>query len=262
MRKESGGAATLVAVFLSVLLIGTPVDAAKSGAKCKKVGATEVTKGATYICTKSGKILKWVKTTATTTTATTTTTAATVTATSTTTTTIVSKTCAAGGSCKVGDAGPGGGIVFYDAGSTQSWGRYLEAAPNTWNGGTSDPETTWGCWNTSISGAKGTAVGTGQANTTAIVNGCTTTGIAARLADGLTFGGKSDWFLPSKDELALMYIVRASIGGFNADYYWSSSEHDTYGAGNAWGHRFGNGTQGENGKGESSDFVRPVRAFS
>ena len=32
-----------------------------------------------------------------------------------------------GTNCKVGDVGPGGGIVYYDAGSMQWWGRFLEA---------------------------------------------------------------------------------------------------------------------------------------
>tara|TARA_R110000868_G_scaffold187920_2_gene430687 strand:- start:430 stop:1071 length:642 start_codon:yes stop_codon:yes gene_type:complete len=31
------------------------------------------------------------------------------------------------GSFSIGDAGPGGGVVFYDAGSQQTWGRYIEA---------------------------------------------------------------------------------------------------------------------------------------
>ena len=35
-----------------------------------------------------------------------------------------------GTNCKVGDVGPGGGIVFYDAGSMQWWGRFLEAKPD------------------------------------------------------------------------------------------------------------------------------------
>ncbi|MFM8835538.1 MAG: hypothetical protein ACKOFM_01575, partial [Actinomycetota bacterium] len=34
-----------------------------------------------------------------------------------------------GTGCSVGSVGPGGGVVFYDAGSPQWWGRYLEAWP-------------------------------------------------------------------------------------------------------------------------------------
>jgi len=84
--KKLGVLTSLVVVLLSVALIIAPADAASGGAKCKKVGATAVTKGFTYICKKSGKTLKWVgKTAATTTTTTTTTTATTTTATTTTT---------------------------------------------------------------------------------------------------------------------------------------------------------------------------------
>jgi len=173
-------------------------------------------------------------------------------------TTVVALSCATGGTCVVGDTGPGDGIVFYDAGSAQSWGRYLEAAPSGWSSANSDPRTEWGCRSESISGATGTAIGTGQANTTAILAGCTTGGIAAQLADALTFGGKSDWFLPSRDELALIYANRVIIGGLAADTYWSSTE---YNRGGAWVQYFYNGLQSPNYKGGPPLSVRPVRAF-
>jgi hypothetical protein len=127
-----------------------------------------------------------------------------------------------------------------------------------------DPRATWGCSGTSITGADGTAIGTGGQNTTditAIVDGCQTSGIAARLANDLTLGGQSDWFLPSKDELDQMYInlhsASTPLGGFSAGSYWSSSE---VADGNAWGQFFNVGYQNDNGKG-ATDYVRPVRAF-
>jgi len=171
-----------------------------------------------------------------------------------------------GGTCVVGDKGPGGGIVFYDAGSPQSWGRYLEATPYAWNGGSRDPRAEWGCMETSISGALGTAIGTGATNTAAIVAGCPESGIAAKLADLSTFGGKSDWFLPSKDELNLMYrnLARPGAPGFETDPYWSSSE---YGVRLAWSQDIRDGGQYFYDGEQHIDFrnlffyVRPVRAF-
>jgi len=35
--------------------------------------------------------------------------------------------------CAIHLKGPGGGRIFYDAGSTQPWGRFLEVAPQKWN---------------------------------------------------------------------------------------------------------------------------------
>jgi hypothetical protein len=169
----------------------------------------------------------------------------------------------------VGQTGPGGGIVFYVHGNgTFACGEtlnqnctYLEVAPNTWNGGSADPRATWGCSGTSITGADGTAIGTGRQNTTDIVNGCATSGIAARLANDLTLGGQSDWFLPSKDELNQMYInlhsASTPLGGFSTDYYWSSSEFaDIF----ADGQNFVGGGQNNGGK-TNLYYVRPVRAF-
>jgi hypothetical protein len=167
--------------------------------------------------------------------------------------------------CVVGDAGPGGGIVFYDAGSTQSWGRYLEVACAGWQNGcdgtTADPQYAWGCSGTPITGADGALIGTGEQNTTDIANpvgGCLESGIAARLAGDLVLGGQSDWFLPSSVELNVMFANRTIIGGFSGDDYWSSSEfaHATY----AWNQNFDSGAQNIDGK-TSRAYVRPVRAF-
>lgn len=200
-------------------------------------------------------------TTSTTTTVPSTTT--TIPATTTTTTTTIALTCATGGTCVVGNTGPGGGIVFYDAGSMQSWGRYLEAAPvgvevqRTW--------ATGGNQSLSVSGADGTAIGTGEKNTEDIVlqSGNAEASSAAVYCSELDSGGQSDWFLPSKDELNLMYTnlhnVNPRLGGFSSVYYWSSSE---FAAGLAWEQGFDDGNPGHPTFNKRyGNYVRPVRAF-
>jgi len=37
--------------------------------------------------------------------------------------------------------------------------------------------------------------------------------------------GYKDWFLPSKKELAELFVQKNFVGGFIEDFYWSSSEH-------------------------------------
>ncbi|MCU0849218.1 MAG: DUF1566 domain-containing protein [Spirochaetes bacterium] len=155
---------------------------------------------------------------------------------------------------RIGDKGPAGGWIFYDKGKTSDGWRYLEAAP-------ADQGTVkWGCYEQSISGASGTGIGTGRSNTRAIVNGCGEAGLAAKLCADFRGGGKSDWFLPSKDELNLMYtnLQKNGVGGFAAGYYWSSSEND---AGNAWLQGFDIGFQSDVSKASSYVRVRAVRAF-
>jgi hypothetical protein len=198
--------------------------------------------------------------------ATTTTVAPTTTTTTTTTTTLAPVVY------QVGQTGPGGGIVFYvHANGTFACGEtlnqnctYLEVAPNTWNGGSADPLAPWGCDQTPIAGADGTAIGAGRQNTTDIVNGCATSGIPALLANDLTLGGQTNWHLPSKDELNQMYInlhtASTPLGGFSAPAYWSSSEYDAFGT--AWVQTFSFSVAFQGDALKPTQYaVRPVRAF-
>lgn len=165
-------------------------------------------------------------------------------------------TCATGGTCTVGQTGPGGGTVFYVAITAQPWGRYLEAAPSTWDGGSAGPLLQW-CNNPYglLPGIFRTAIGTGGSNTTLMVAGCTSgAGNAARSYRG---GGKSDWSLPSKDELQQMYVQRDGVGGFTAESYWSSSQSSAIAA---WYQFFADGNQTASNK-YLTFRVRPVRAF-
>lgn len=111
-----------------------------------------------------------------------------------------------------------GGVVFYINGTGQ---HGLIAAPS--NQGTVN----WGCEGSYVSGTS-TLLGTGQANTTAIVNTCSTSGIAARICDDLVLDGYSDWYLPSKAELKLMHenLHLQGLGNFQMNRYWSSSQYD------------------------------------
>jgi Protein of unknown function (DUF1566) len=146
-----------------------------------------------------------------------------------------------------------GGIIFYVNGSGD---HGLIAATGDQNTGTQ-----WGCVGTHIVGT-GTSIGTGQDNTTAIVNGCGESGIAARVCNDFVYSSGNteynDWFLPSKDELNQMYLQKTVIGGFAGSFYWSSSESS---ADNAWLQNFGTGTQSAVSKSSGTTKVRAVRAF-
>ena len=125
----------------------------------------------------------------------------------------------------------------------------------------------WGCYGDIIPGADGTAIGTGAQNTIDIEARCTLINTAADICANLALAGHTDWFLPSKDELDLMYknigqgnvLGLGNVGGFANALYWSSSEiSSTF----AWSQNFTNGVQLNTiVKTNPPNYVRAVRAF-
>ncbi len=166
---------------------------------------------------------------------------------------------------EVGDRGPAGGWIFYDCDadnatgnadgliSTECGWRYLEAAPSDL-----DERYVWG-----PDGTLGTAtgIGTGKSNTDKIPATRESRKTAAQACKEYSINGYGDWFLPSNDELNLMYLnlKRKGIGDFSSSNYWSSSENSNYSY-YAWSQYFGLGDQNNNNR--RHDYkVRPVRAF-
>ncbi len=189
--------------------------------------------------------------------------------------------------CGTWGRGPSGGYVFYDrgeyTGGERSW-RYLEAAPadlrlvdgvptvdSAKAGYLNGNEYFIFGYHRETSGGSNvllstkTGIGEGYSNTKILVDKMkdaaylsssgteTTSDYAARLCHEL------GWFLPSKDELDLMYenLHKQGLGSFADFYYWSSSEGR---ADLAWGQRFGSGFRLDSYR-YYAYRVRPVRAF-
>jgi len=165
---------------------------------------------------------------------------------------------------KVGDYGPGGGVIFYYSAGGFRCGEnltdtcnYLEAAPRTFTEDQGRYE-----WSGNVSeaiGTTGTAIGTGYKNTLAMVfqsDADETAGTVTRAyrVPVISFPtwflpSKSDWYLPSKDELNQLFLQRSIVrkqlnqlysqpdtfNNFTTAEYWSSSEAS---ATAAWVHRF------------------------
>ena len=199
----------------------------------------------------------------------------------------VNESCSKGGDaavCRVGDVGPGGGIVFYDAGKRETWGRYLEIAPAECEG-VRIPWRPVGNSQTVYKRSqvdpparmriRAKSIGMGKINTTAIRAALGAGDYAAKWAEDLVCGGVDDWFLPSKDELDVAYNRLAQnrvggqntpVGSFNKGYYWTSTDYNNT---TAWTQYFMDGQQFDrvqtlsgNKQPPANPFrVRPVRAF-
>jgi len=122
-------------------------------------------------------------------------------------------------SYKIGDKGPAGGIVFYDKGLRSCGWQYLEAAPR-------DITHAYGSTG-NLNKATYKEIGKGKENTRTLVSSLVDT--AVQLCVDYTLNGYNDWFLPSEDELNMMYenLKKQDIGNFSDEYYWSSTQIET-----------------------------------
>lgn len=164
---------------------------------------------------------------------------------------------------KLRDIGPAGGLIFYinPNWKTDGW-KYMEAAPFD--------QSSVQRWSNNLTAigisAQGTAIGTGPSNTTAIINQAGHTDSAAQICRNYNGGGKSDWFLPSKDELNQMWLNLKKgdgytpIGGFLNSLYLCSSEYDVNPL-NSWLQDFSTGNVSDDTKSVASFITRAARRF-
>ena len=161
--------------------------------------------------------------------------------------------------------GPGGGIIFYhsEAGFTMTDDpkvyHYLEAALTDFGA------LAWATEvfeSTGIAGTE-TGFGTGKKNT-ALILAVDENAPAAKACDTYSKKGCTDWFLPSKDELNVLYEFYAAHGSgsyanFKRKDYWSSSQKSSdY----AWAQDFYDGEQSEIYKWwYQTVYVRAIRAY-
>lgn len=157
----------------------------------------------------------------------------------------------------IGTTAMGGKVAYifrsgdpgYVAGQTHG----LIAAPSDQSSGIQ-----WYNGSYTTTGATATAIGTGNANTNAIVSNQGEGSYAAKLCYDLNLGGYSDWYLPSVGELGKLYLNKDAIGGFSTDVYWSSSEKNNNNF--AWYVYFATGDIYNLNK-ASTNSVRAVRTF-
>ncbi|WP_116786938.1 hypothetical protein [Flavobacterium psychrotrophum] len=170
----------------------------------------------------------------------------------------------------IGQQGPAGGTVFYDKGTYSEGWRYMEVA-------TTDIDTLaqWGCDAVSIPGTQNAAIGRGLTNSgliKAFFNtlpdyytnpaSCSTTadGTVAAAASLWVNNSYQQWFLPSKDELLLVYqnLTANNQGNMAAAPYWTATEAD---AATATVIDFATGQPADIPKAQANVKIRAVRYF-
>lgn len=159
----------------------------------------------------------------------------------------------------IGEEGPAGGLIFYyDEEDRYPGFHFLEAAPPMWSGIRGEQRLIWGCAERRIN-SEGLAIGTGPDNTRRLRQYCNENGSIIAVVEDYAENGYSDWFIPSRRELDLMWsnLHQQGLGDFQPEFYWSSTEQNDE---NAWGLFFGTGNQRVLPK-WLQERVRPIRAF-
>ena len=163
----------------------------------------------------------------------------------------------------VGELGPAGGFIFFVDEDNDYEFDFLEAAPeDAERDGEGIFQWASGFDESFYIGANGSQIGSGEQNTATIVgalDGDEQTNRAAQVADAYEFDGYDDWFLPSEQELELMYetLKAEDVADFDGMVYWSSTENSVT---HATGQSFSSGMQTEWRK-DYRYRVRPIRAF-
>ena len=120
----------------------------------------------------------------------------------------------------------------------------------------------WSLTQVTAIGGTTTDLGAGQANTNLIIanQGRNGNNYAARYCDELEIGMYKNWYLPSQYEFNLIFPNQSLVGGFDSNFYWTSSE---FSAEAAWEVIFGSGGSRINTYDlkNSSTLVRPVSSF-
>jgi len=155
-----------------------------------------------------------------------------------------------------------GGVIFH---------RYIEAGVENYLVTSIVDESISQDWSNISGSAVGSAAETtwdGQSNSTAVVGQIGHLTSAASLCLNSTAGGQNDWYLPSIDEISLLYQNRfhvhksfsTIVGASNIAnaFYWSSTEANS---GNAYLFNFVFAQTSTNNK-SNTHYVRAIRTFT
>ena len=149
-----------------------------------------------------------------------------------------------------------GGIVAYllldgDPGFDAKTQHGIIAAPTDQSSGIE-----WSVFSIEVGGTKA-PLGSGNANTDLIVKNQGDKVYAAKLCSDFSLAGYTDWYLPSSDELHLLFLSKALIGGFENGNYWTSTEATTN---TAFRENMEIGVKGTDTR-SNKFYVRAVRSF-